>query len=78
MGTDLAHDPHVEISIRETSRLGRARVLVAPHEDVRARRLLLAQYRPRAARYRSRWGGDVERWGQLPLAVAVELAEENE
>lgn len=66
----------MEVAVAGISRGGRARVIGSAEEDARARGVLLSKYRPRSERYRNRWGGDVERWGKAPVAVAVELDDE--
>lgn len=70
---NLTRNRRVEITIGGISRGARARVVGSVDEEARARELLLSKYRPRAEGYRSRWGGDVERWGRAPVVVAVEL-----
>lgn len=70
---NLSRDPAVELSIGGCARRGRARIVSDGAEDRHARRLLLGKYGPRVERYRRRWGGDIERWGRSPLAVAIDL-----
>ncbi|MDQ6774825.1 MAG: nitroreductase family deazaflavin-dependent oxidoreductase [Actinomycetota bacterium] len=70
---NLRANQRVQVRISGISRPGRARVISSIDEDARARRLLLGKYRPRALQYRTRWGGDVERWGKAPVVVAVEV-----
>ena len=70
---NLTRDQRVEVNLGGSSRHGRARIISSSDEDVRARRLLLEKYRPRAPRYRNRWGGDIERWGAASVAVAVDF-----
>ena len=64
---NLRNEPRVSVRIADTVIEGRARIVVEPEEDRRARALLVNKY---AARY----GGDLTSWRAEALPVAVDLS----
>jgi deazaflavin-dependent oxidoreductase (nitroreductase family) len=60
---NIDRDPEVELRIGRVSRLGHARRITEPDEDVRARRLVVCKYQPHAS----------AAWGAKALALAVDL-----
>jgi deazaflavin-dependent oxidoreductase (nitroreductase family) len=64
---NLRDEPRVSVRIADRVIEGRARIVVEPEEDRRARELLVNKY---AARY----GGDLTSWRAQALPVAVDLS----
>ena len=67
---NLRREATVTVRIGERTFGGRARVVSDAAEDGRARRLLLAKYRPESA-------DDLSGWGRDALPVAVDLGAES-
>jgi deazaflavin-dependent oxidoreductase (nitroreductase family) len=63
---NLMRQPRVQVRIGDRDFAGRARVVIDPDEDARARRLLLDKY---SAGY----SGDLDDWGERALPIAVDL-----
>jgi deazaflavin-dependent oxidoreductase (nitroreductase family) len=63
---NLRKEPRVTVRIADTVSEGRARIVVDPEEDRRARTLLVDKYSPR-------YGGDLTSWRSEALPVAVDL-----
>ncbi|MGH2584243.1 MAG: nitroreductase/quinone reductase family protein [Dehalococcoidia bacterium] len=63
---NLRRTPAVSVRIRDRQFAGRARVIDAGEEDVRARAMLVGKYQPR-------YGGSLEEWGHTALPVAIDL-----
>lgn len=64
---NLRSEPGVSVRIADRVIEGRARIVVEPEEDRRARTLL-------ADKYASRYGGDLTAWKAQALPVAVDLS----
>ncbi len=64
---NLLKTPEVTVRIAERSFEGRARAVVEPDEDARARRLLFEKYSPV-------YSGDLAEWRDTALAIAVDLS----
>jgi hypothetical protein len=63
---NIRAEPRVGLRIGDRDMICRAEVVGDPDEDALARRLLLEKYRPR---YR----GDLDEWGETALPIAIEL-----
>jgi deazaflavin-dependent oxidoreductase (nitroreductase family) len=63
---NLRRQPEVSVRIGDTRFTGHARVVEAPEEHARARKLLVEKYAPR-------YSGDLSDWGRNALPVAVDL-----
>ncbi|MGH2979807.1 MAG: nitroreductase/quinone reductase family protein [Solirubrobacterales bacterium] len=63
---NLLREPAVTVRIGSVTQPGRARVVEAPEEDERARRLLFDKYSPRS-------GGDLGNWRRTAVPIAVDL-----
>jgi deazaflavin-dependent oxidoreductase (nitroreductase family) len=62
---NLIADPSVTLRLGEETRATTARLVSASDEDALARRLLVEKYRPR-------YSGELEGWGQTATPIAVE------
>jgi deazaflavin-dependent oxidoreductase (nitroreductase family) len=63
---NIRAEPRVGLRIGDRDMICRAEVVGDPDEDALARRLLLEKYRPR---YR----GDLDEWGETALPIAIAL-----
>jgi deazaflavin-dependent oxidoreductase (nitroreductase family) len=61
--------PSVPVRIGSATFKGHGRIVDAPDEDARARRLLLEKYGPR-------YSGDLDDWGRTALPIAIDLHKE--
>jgi deazaflavin-dependent oxidoreductase (nitroreductase family) len=64
---NLRNEPRVSVRIADRVIEGRARIVVEPKEDRRARTLLVNKYT-------ARYGGDLTSWKAEALPVAVDLS----
>jgi deazaflavin-dependent oxidoreductase (nitroreductase family) len=64
---NLQAEPRVSVRIADEVTGGRARIVVDPEEDRKARALLVDKYGPR-------YSGDLSSWRRDALPVAVDLA----
>ncbi len=68
---NLDADPAVSVELDGALRSGRAQVVDAGDRADRARTLVFAKYQPR-------YGGDLARWRETALPVAIDLAAREE
>jgi deazaflavin-dependent oxidoreductase (nitroreductase family) len=66
---NLRANPSVTVRLDETTHPATARVVVDPAEDRRARTLVFEKYQPR-------YTGDLERWREASLPVAIDLSQD--
>jgi deazaflavin-dependent oxidoreductase (nitroreductase family) len=62
---NLMISPEVVLEIGDLKRTTKARVVTDPEEDALARRVVLEKYRPR-------YHGDLDDWGQTSLPVGID------